>query len=121
MVTKMRSWWRAFTHRGRLESEMDTELRFHIESYIDDLVRSGVSHNEAVRRARIEFGGMDNHKEQMRASLGLRFGDERALRVLSVFAVLRFGAARADARGRLVVALRVRGFAPGQCQQRGDD
>ncbi|MDQ2774095.1 MAG: permease prefix domain 1-containing protein, partial [Acidobacteriota bacterium] len=35
---------------------MDTELRFHLESYAEDLVRSGMMPEEASRRARLAFG-----------------------------------------------------------------
>jgi predicted permease len=62
--------------RGRIESEMDAELRFHIDSFVDDLVRQGASREEALRRARIEFGGIEVHKEDCRESLGLRLWDE---------------------------------------------
>ena len=31
-----------FFRRKRFENEMDAELRFHIETYASDLVRSGV-------------------------------------------------------------------------------
>jgi predicted permease len=55
---------------------MDAELRFHIESYAGDLVKSGVSEKEAQRRARMEFGNMESQKEDCRASLGLRLWDE---------------------------------------------
>jgi len=36
-----------------MESEMDTELRFHLEAYAEDLIRSGVPRQEAMRRARL--------------------------------------------------------------------
>ena len=32
-VARLRTWWKALAHRSTLESEMETELRFHIESY----------------------------------------------------------------------------------------
>ena len=60
--SRFRSWWGATIQRSRLESEMDTELRFHIEAYADDLVRGGVPRQEALRRARIEFGGIERVK-----------------------------------------------------------
>jgi hypothetical protein len=37
---------------------MDAELRFHIAAYAEDLRRNGVSQMEAMRRARLEFGGI---------------------------------------------------------------
>jgi len=42
--------------RKNFESEMDAELRAHIEAYTADLVRSGLSPAEAERSARVEFG-----------------------------------------------------------------
>jgi hypothetical protein len=39
---RLHSWVRATLHRSRMESEMDSELRFHIEAYAEDLVRTGV-------------------------------------------------------------------------------
>ena len=76
LLARTRSWLRSISHESQLHRDMDDELRFHIESYIDDLVRRGVSRQEAARRARIEFGSTDAHKEAMRVSLGLRFWDE---------------------------------------------
>ena len=75
-LARMRSWWKWMVQRGQMENEMDAEVRFHIESYAADLVRSGVSSEEALRRARIEFGGVESHKDSMRAALGLRWRDE---------------------------------------------
>ena len=48
---------------------MDAELRFHIEAFAEDLVRSGVPREEALRRARIEFGGVERTKEECREAL----------------------------------------------------
>ena len=55
---------------------MDDELRFHIERYAEDLVRGGVSREDAERRARVQFGGIETRKEEIRAALGLRLLDE---------------------------------------------
>jgi len=59
-----------------MESDMEQELRFHIESYAEDLMRSGASREEAMRRARIEFGGIERVKEEGREARGIRFLDE---------------------------------------------
>jgi len=64
---------KSIVKRALLETAMEAEVRFHIESYAEDLVRSGVREEEAMRRARIEFGGIESHKSAMRASLGLRW------------------------------------------------
>jgi len=73
---KLLSWLRDLSRRSRVESEMDTELKFHIESFADDLVRRGATREEALRRARLEFGGIEVHKEECRESLGFRLWDE---------------------------------------------
>ena len=73
---RARSWFRSIFHARQLHREMDDEIRFHLESYIEDLVRQGMSLAEATRHARIEFGSVDAHKEEMRRSLGLRLWDE---------------------------------------------
>jgi predicted permease len=63
-------------YRHRIESEMDTELRFHIDSFTADLIRQGIPSGEAQRRARMEFGAIEAKKEECRESLGLRLWDE---------------------------------------------
>ena len=75
MWTRPRSWRRAILHRPRMEREMDAELRFHIEAYADDLVRGGVPRDEALRRARIAFGGIERAKEECRDATGVNFLD----------------------------------------------
>jgi putative ABC transport system permease protein len=56
-----------------MESEMEAELKFHMDAYANDLVRSGVPRAEALRRARIEFGGVERVKEECRESRGVSF------------------------------------------------
>ncbi len=68
--SQLRSWALASLHRSRMESEMDAELRFHIEARAEDLMRGGMSHQEALRRARIEFGGIERVKEEGREARG---------------------------------------------------
>src|SRR5215813_2145124 len=63
----------ATVRRSQMEGEMDAELRFHLEAYAEDLVRSGVPRQEAMRRARIEFGGIDRTKEECRQARGGNF------------------------------------------------
>jgi hypothetical protein len=70
---RLRSWLSAIFRRSRVESEMDAELQSHLEIYVDDLVRSGVPRKEAMRRARLEFGGMERTKEECREARGIHF------------------------------------------------
>jgi putative ABC transport system permease protein len=71
--SRFRSWLRTTAQRSRMESEMDAELKFHIEAYAEDLVRSGFPHQEAMRRARLEFGGTERAKEECREARGVTF------------------------------------------------
>ena len=72
----LRSWLRATAGRKRVEAEMESELAAHVAARAADLVRSGFSSTEAERRARIELGNPITHKENMRGSLGMLWGDE---------------------------------------------
>lgn len=72
---EFRSWLRAMASRRRLEAEMEAELQSHVEALTADLTRKGYSPREAARRARIALGPALMHKEEMRASLGLRWFD----------------------------------------------
>src|SRR5262249_42521936 len=65
-----------FFGRRKFENDMDSELRFHIDSYTEDLIRSGLDRNEAERRARIEFGAMEAKKDECRQLLGFQSVDE---------------------------------------------
>jgi len=63
----------ALFNRGAIHTEMEEELRSHIEHRADDLERSGLPRPEAERRARIEFGGREKYKEEIHLSLGGNF------------------------------------------------
>jgi len=63
-------WLRRLFCRELLEADLDKELRFHFESQVDDKVRSGIAESEARRLTRIEFGGMEQIKEDCRERRG---------------------------------------------------
>jgi putative ABC transport system permease protein len=83
--SRLRYWLRAITRRSRVENEMDVELRFHVETRAEDLMRGGMAREEALRRARMEFGGVDLAKEECRDARGGNFFD-------TLFRDLRYGA-----------------------------
>jgi putative ABC transport system permease protein len=62
---------RSLMRRSAAESELDDELRFHLERQIDKYVKSGISAAEAARRARLEFGGLDQVKNECREARGI--------------------------------------------------
>jgi putative ABC transport system permease protein len=59
--------------RPAAENELDDELRFHLERQTAKYLRSGMSEAEAVRRARLEFGGLDQVKNECREARGVSF------------------------------------------------
>lgn len=64
------SWLRRLFARKRLESDMEKELRFHLETQVAEKMRSGIPESEARRLTRLEFGGIDQIKEDCRESRG---------------------------------------------------
>jgi putative ABC transport system permease protein len=88
-------WWESLLRRKEQETRLDKGLSFHIEQRVLDLRRSGLNEEEAQRRVRLEFGGMDQVKEDCRDARGARW-------------IERFGC---DARYAVRVLSRRRGFA----------
>jgi putative ABC transport system permease protein len=66
-------WYQRFFRRARTERQLDAELRFHLEQQIADYVATGMTPEEARRRARLEFGGLDQVKEECRDIGAARF------------------------------------------------
>src|SRR3989442_72363 len=67
---------RALFKRTTVERELDDELRFHVEHQVESYIRRGLDRDEAVRRARLEFGGLDQVKEDCRDGRGTRWFEE---------------------------------------------
>jgi putative ABC transport system permease protein len=72
----LRSLFRALIMRRDFESGMAEELQFHIEEYAQDLASSGMALEEARRRARMEFGGVNSVKGECREARWLHPFDE---------------------------------------------
>lgn len=66
---------RSLLHRAEVERELDEELRFHIERETEKYVSQGMSAEQAARRARLSFGGVERFKEEHRDARGLVFFD----------------------------------------------
>ena len=73
LFAELRSFASTVIGRARMEDDMDEELRAHIQNRASDLERSGVPRGEAERQARIEFGGYQKYKEQIREGSGAHF------------------------------------------------
>ncbi len=76
LFPKIRSWWKALTRRQDASDDASAELQFHVDARAEDLVRRGVSRQEAARQARIELGQPATQGEKYREAIGLRPLDE---------------------------------------------
>ena len=63
---------RALFRRTAVEDDIDAELRFHLDQQVQAHLARGLDRAEAMRRARLEFGGLDQIKEEYRDALGVR-------------------------------------------------
>jgi len=73
LTSEIRYRLRALFRRDALEHDLDEELRFHIEREAEKYVARGVSRDEALRRARLAFGGVDRIKDDSRDTRGVVF------------------------------------------------
>ena len=71
LLSDVRFRLRAIFNRAEVERELDDELRFHLEHEAAKHERRGVSSDEAARRARLSFGGLDRVKEETRDARGV--------------------------------------------------
>jgi putative ABC transport system permease protein len=71
VVSDIRHRLRALFARAAVEQELDDELSFHIEREAEKHERQGMRHEAALRRARLEFGGVEQIKELSRDGRGV--------------------------------------------------
>jgi predicted permease len=62
---------RSLFRRKAVETELEDELRFHLDCQIEKHLRAGFSAAEARRRARLELGGFEQMKEECRDARGV--------------------------------------------------
>jgi len=62
---------RTLMRHSAAENELDDELRFHLERETEKYVKSGMSEAEALRRARLKLGGLDQVKNECREARGV--------------------------------------------------
>src|SRR5580704_11024755 len=61
-------WLHRLFRKGLSEKQLDAELRDHLERQISDYIATGMSSEEARRRAQLDFGGLESIKQQTRES-----------------------------------------------------
>ena len=69
---------RSLLRRDAVERELDEELRFHLDHQVERYVASGITREEALRRTRLEFGGLEQVKEVCRNARGVTFAETLA-------------------------------------------
>jgi len=61
-MNRILNWFRL----RKLESDLDRELKYHIDSRVSDLIHSGLPEPEARKRAELELGGVTQLREEVR-------------------------------------------------------
>src|SRR5580692_2754496 len=64
---------RALLRRGRAESDLDEELRFHLAQETEKYRAAGMPYLEAARHARLALGGIEQTKEMCRDARGVNW------------------------------------------------
>jgi hypothetical protein len=63
-----KSFLRSFLSKRQMDAELDDEIRSTVELLADQKIKDGMPPNEARREARIELGGVEQVKEEVRAA-----------------------------------------------------
>src|SRR5580700_5224228 len=110
---------RSVFRRETVESEIEEELRFHSERQLDKYLKTGMRRDEAQRRVRMDFGGLQQVKEECRDARGVVHagaGDRSQYRDL--FGGLRRSAAAAALSGSGASGAAARDYAAGRRRER---
>ena len=75
MLQDLRYRLRAMFRHKAVEEELDEEIRFHFDREVEKYMRTGMTEEEAKRRARLVFGGHEQVKEDCRGARGTQFID----------------------------------------------
>ena len=76
MLKRFRMAARGLVNRAGAESELDEELRFHLERETELYIARGMAPDEARRRAKLALGGLESTKEVYRDGRGTRGFEE---------------------------------------------
>ena len=82
-------WLTRLFRKGKLDAQLDSELRFHVEQQIADNIAAGMPPAEARRRALAQFGGLEYIKEETRDARGTHFIDTLLQDIRFAFRMLR--------------------------------
>ncbi|MGI9072876.1 MAG: permease prefix domain 1-containing protein [Bryobacteraceae bacterium] len=65
-------WFQPLINRRQLETELEKEVRDHLERQVSDYRRAGLTEEEARHKARLIFGAMEQVREECREAHGTR-------------------------------------------------
>jgi predicted permease len=83
------SWWKSLFPKRASDAQMNSELRFHIEELTEENIATGMSPEEARRRAVLEFGGQEQIKEDLRDVYRIRVVESAMANLKSAFRFIR--------------------------------
>ena len=67
------NWFQRIIRKQQMEADLDKEMRDHIERQVSDYKRSGLPEEDALRKARLSFGGIEQVREECRDARGTRW------------------------------------------------
>lgn len=69
------TWFSRLFRKSKLDAQLDSEVRFHVDQQVADNIAAGMSPDEARRGALAQFGGLEYMKEEARDARGTHFFD----------------------------------------------
>ncbi len=83
------TWWNSVFRKRADDTQLDSELRFHIDELTNANIAAGMPPAEARRQALLEFGGREQIKEELRDVHRVRIVDSAVANLKSAFRFLR--------------------------------
>jgi putative ABC transport system permease protein len=83
------SWWKSHFKESASDSQLDSELRFHIDELTQENIAAGMSPEEARRHAALEFGGREQLKEELRDVYRVQILDTAVANLKAAFRFIR--------------------------------
>jgi len=83
------SWWKFLFPKAASDAQINSELRFHIDELTEANIASGMTPEEARRRARLDFGGQEKFKEELRDIYRVQIVENTIANLKSAFRFIR--------------------------------
>jgi putative ABC transport system permease protein len=83
------SWWKFLLPKRASGTQLDSEMRFHIDELTEANIARGMPPGEARRRALLEFGGQEQVKEEVRDVYRVRVIDGTVANLKSAIRFIR--------------------------------